>query len=56
MKRMDLPVMVDDARDESGVDVSLIRWFLTLTPAERLDFLQEHVNSVLEIRTLNGRE
>jgi hypothetical protein len=37
-----------------GVDVSLIRWFLTLTPVERLDFLQAHINAVLEIRALNA--
>ena len=56
MNRMDVPAAVDEARDESGVDVSMLRWFLTLTPAERLDYLQEHVNAVLEIRALNGRE
>ena len=56
MNRMEVPTALDQVRDENGVDVSLIRWFLTLTPAERLDFLQEHVNAVLEIRTLNGRE
>jgi hypothetical protein len=52
---MNVPPAVDQVRDENGVDVSLIRWSLTLTPAERLDFLQEHVNAVLEIRALNGR-
>ena len=42
--------------DEAGVDVSLVRWFLTLTPEERLDYLDRHVNDVLEIRKLNGIE
>lgn len=37
-----------------GVDVSLIRWFLSLTPAERLDFLQQHVNAILAVRALNA--
>jgi hypothetical protein len=40
---------------EDGVDVSLIRWFLTLTPLERLQFLEDRINGILEIRELNGR-
>jgi len=39
---------------EVGVDVSLIRWMLSLSPAERLQFLQERVDSIREIRQLNG--
>jgi hypothetical protein len=39
---------------EDGVDLTLIRWFLSLTPAERLDFLQRQVNAVLNIRSLNA--
>jgi hypothetical protein len=39
---------------EDGLDLTLIRWFLSLTPAERLDYLQEHLNAILEIRRLNG--
>ena len=38
-----------------GVDLSLIRWMLSLTPAERLEFLQKHVNAVQAIRKLNAR-
>ena len=41
-------------RDENGVDLTLIRWMLSLTPAELLDVLQDFVNDVLEIRELNG--
>ena len=35
-------------RDEGndGVDVSLIRWFLSLSPAERLRVLQDTVNAI----------
>jgi hypothetical protein len=40
--------------DESGVDLSLIRWMLSLTPAERLRFAQECINNVLAIQALNG--
>ncbi len=39
---------------EDGVDLSLIRWMLSLTPAERLEFLEDRINSVLAIRKLNG--
>ena len=38
---------------EDGVDLSLIRWMLSLTPAERLQFLQRQVNAILAIRRLN---
>lgn len=41
------------AKDTSGVDVTLIRWMLSLTPAERLDVLQRHVDAVLEMRNRN---
>ncbi len=33
-----------------GVDLTLIRWMLSLTPAERLDVLQQHLRSVLRLR------
>jgi hypothetical protein len=39
---------------EDGVDLTLIRWFLSLAPAERLQYLERHVNGVLAIRRLNG--
>ena len=38
---------------EDGVDLTLIRWTLSLTPAERLQVLQQHVNSILKIRAAN---
>jgi hypothetical protein len=41
-------------RSADGVDLTLIRWMLSLTPAERLQVLQQFVNSVLQIRALNG--
>lgn len=40
---------------EDGVDLSLIRWMLSLTPLERLQFLQRHVNAILAVRRLNAR-
>jgi hypothetical protein len=39
---------------EDGVDLSLIRWFLSLTPRERLLVLEDRVNDILEIRRLNA--
>ena len=39
-----LPIEPDD-----GVDVTLIRWMLSLTPEERLAVLQGFVDSVAEL-------
>jgi hypothetical protein len=36
--------------DDDGVDVSLIRWMLSLSPGERLDVLQGFVDSVALMR------
>lgn len=33
-----------------GVDLTLIRWFLTLTPLERLETLQDWVDGVSELQ------
>ena len=41
---------------EDGVDLTLIRSFLSLTPAERLEFLQRQVNAILMVWRLNGIE
>jgi hypothetical protein len=35
---------------EDGVDLTLIRWMLSLTPAERLQTLQQTVWSIMELR------
>ena len=32
-----------------GVDVTLIRWMLSLTPAERVEQLQAYVDSLYEL-------
>ena len=37
-----------------GVDLTLIRWMLSLTPAERIEFLEQSVNDILAIRELNA--
>jgi hypothetical protein len=40
----------DRTHSEDGVDLTLIRWMLSLTPAERLQVLQDNVNSILKLR------
>jgi hypothetical protein len=52
------PAPLPDYSDD-GVDLSLIRWMLSLTPAERLQFHEQHLNDILliksrAIRELNG--
>jgi hypothetical protein len=46
----------DPEYSEDGVDLSLIRWTLSLTPAERLEFLDRRIRDILAIRALNARE
>lgn len=42
-----------DSVDERGVDRAQIRRMLAWSPAERLQWLQEFMESVTEIRRLN---
>jgi hypothetical protein len=37
-----------------GVDLTLIRWMLSLSPAERLELFEQHVNEIIAIRELNA--
>jgi hypothetical protein len=41
------------AYSEDGVDLTLIRWMLSLTPAERLQVLQQNANAIAELRNAN---
>jgi hypothetical protein len=41
---------------EDGVDLSLVRWMLSLTPAERLEYLSERIADIERIRALNAGE
>jgi hypothetical protein len=36
-----------------GVDLTLIRWMLSLTPAERLEVLQQHLRAIAKLRDAN---
>jgi hypothetical protein len=40
--------------NEDGVDLTLIRWMLSLTPLERLQFHEARINDILAIRELNA--
>ena len=46
------PGLTDYSAD--GVDLTLIRWMLSLTAAERLEYLEERVNDIISIRELNA--
>ena len=39
---------------EDGVDLTLIRWMLSLTPAERLKFLEDRIADILALCALNA--
>ncbi|MEK6777219.1 MAG: hypothetical protein AABY87_10100 [bacterium] len=40
----------ETAYSEDGVDLTVIRWMLSMTPEERLETLQNHIRSVMRIR------
>ena len=40
----------EPTHSEDGVDLTLIRWMLSLSPAERLEVLQETVRSLMRLR------
>ena len=41
---------IEPSHSPLGVDLTLIRWMLTLTPGERLQVLQDHADSIYAIR------
>jgi hypothetical protein len=45
----------EQTRSEDGVDLTLIRWMLSLTPAERLQVLQQSVQSLLRLRDAKAK-
>jgi hypothetical protein len=45
----------EQTHSEDGVDLTLIRWMLSLTPAERLQVLQQSVQSLLRLRDGNAK-
>jgi hypothetical protein len=48
----DLDARFREAYDENGVDRSLIRWHLGLTPAERVRAVEETLNALATVRRI----
>jgi len=46
----DLSPESDRLYSEDGVDLSLIRWMLSMTPTERLQTLQQNIRSIMRLR------
>jgi hypothetical protein len=44
----------EPAYSEDGVDLTLIRWFLSLTPTERLRHLEDHIRAIWKVRRDNS--
>jgi len=40
----------EPTHSEDGVDLTFIRWMLSMTPAERLQTLQQNVQAILRLR------
>ncbi|RLA14729.1 MAG: hypothetical protein DRQ59_02680 [Gammaproteobacteria bacterium] len=40
---------------ESGVDLTLIRWHISLTPAQRLEALTNNIRAILRLRDARKR-
>jgi len=55
-KRVASKKEIPATHSEDGVDLTLIRWMLSLTPAERLQVLQRHIQSVEEVRARNQQD
>ena len=43
-------VLPDSQYCEDGIDPSLIKWMLSLTPTERLQVLQNTIRSIIKLR------
>jgi hypothetical protein len=40
----------DPIYGKDGVDLTLIRWMLSMTPTERLQVLQQNIRSIMRLR------
>jgi hypothetical protein len=49
-----LPADPRPTHSEDGVDLTLIRWMLSLTPAERLETLQNTIRSIQRLRDVQS--
>jgi hypothetical protein len=50
IKSEPMPPPSPPAESPDGVDLTLIRWTLSLTPLERLELLQDWVDGLAELR------
>jgi hypothetical protein len=55
MSEHEFAVEDSDAFSDDGVDLTLIRWMLSLSPAERLQVLQSNIRSLEKIRGAANR-
>ena len=46
-------ILDSPSHSEDGVDLTLIRWMLSLTPVERLKVLQQHNLALAKLRDAN---
>jgi hypothetical protein len=53
-EEQDLPPELQPDYSKDGVDLSLVRWMLSLTPAERLQALEQHSAGLEEMLKLNA--
>ena len=44
-----------DQKGDGEVDLTLIRWMLTLTPAQRLQVLQQQINTLTRLKHARRR-
>jgi hypothetical protein len=54
MEKREASLIEEPAYSEEGVDLTLIRWMLSLTPAERLETLQSIVDFREAVRSEHG--
>jgi hypothetical protein len=45
----------EQAYSEDGVDLTLIRWMLSMTPTERLHTLQQSLQSLMRLKSESTR-
>lgn len=50
---MDAEQAPDLEENTDGVDLTLVRWMLSLSPAERVEYIESIAESIAEIRELN---
>jgi len=50
---MDPPQQSEPTENVDGVDLTLIRWMLSLTPVERMEHIEGIARSLQELRELN---